>query len=194
MLLTEKIFDCMFLHICPCNYVSVSIFSRVILLNEKDIIQLKQHCLIFFRAQCLFNTVKPNTWILGHVIPVSASQVFEKYRMALNVVSMEGREAKHMAIRRYSQNTNYVERWCQIFRHEFVHLIWLPTKGYDVRDSYNHKQVYIPVRVTGGQSCFCGFEKGIDDEKCRYCSHLYYGQIEESVRMGKVMVNCQLLT
>ena len=78
---------------------------------------------------------------------------------------MEGREAKHIAIRRYCQNTNFHGRWMQIFRHEFVHLIWLREKGYDVRETYKRKEVYVPASVTNGDSCLCGFDKQVE-EKC----------------------------
>lgn len=134
---------------------------------------------------------------MGHVIPAHASDVFQKYNLGLNVVSMEGCEAKHMAITRYSQNTNHHSRWMQIFQHEFVHLIWLRERGYGGDDISRSKQTYVPPRVTNGQAKpFCGFDKGSEDDKCCYCSHTYRSQVEKSVQLGKVRVdkNLSLMT
>ena len=107
---------------------------------------------------------------------------------------MERREAKHQAIARYSRNTNYLARWKQIFQHEFIHLIWLRERGYYVTESNVHKQTYVPARVTNGESCFCGLQKELQQEKCCYCSHSYRAQIEQSVRLGKVTVDKELLS
>ncbi|RMX49695.1 hypothetical protein pdam_00024118 [Pocillopora damicornis] len=38
----------------------------------------------------LFSTVTPTTWSVGHIIPAHASDVFQKYNLGLNRVSMEG--------------------------------------------------------------------------------------------------------
>lgn len=97
-----------------------------------------------------------------------------------------------MAIRRYSQNTNHHARWMQIFQHEFVHLIWLRERGYGGEGISRSKQTYVPLRVTNGQSCFCGFDKGPEEEKCCYCSHNYRAQIEKSVQLGKITVDKNL--
>ena len=63
--------------------------------------------------------------------------------------------------------------------HEFVHLIWLRERGYGGEDISKSKQTYIPLKVTNGQACFCGFDKGPEEEKCCYCSHNFRAQIEK---------------
>ena len=128
---------------------------------------LKNSCSNFFRAKCLFSTVTRTTWTFGQIIPAHAQDVFEKYKLGLNVVSMEGREANWL-IGRYSHNTKVHGRWAQIFRHEFVKLIWLREKGYFVEENNAYKQKYIPLSVTNGTSCFCG-----NEQQCIYCSHQY---------------------
>ena len=109
---------------------SVSLFCRVVNVNSQDLVSLKKSCLSFFWAKALFSTVTPTTWTFGHIIPAHAQDVFEKYGLGLNSISMEGREAKHIAISRYNQNTNFHGRWPPIFRYEFVQLIWLRAKGF----------------------------------------------------------------
>jgi hypothetical protein len=134
------------------------------------------------------SSISPNNLEYRAHIPAHALDVFEKYQLGLNVVSMEGRESKHIAIGRYSKNTNFTGRWEQIFRHEFVRLIWLREKGNYEIENIDYKQTYIPSRVSKGESCFCGFEMYPNQEKycywevlCCYCSNQYRTKIEESV-------------
>ena len=83
---------------------------------------------------------------------------------------------------RYSTNTNFSGRWGQIFSHKFVQLIWLRERGFYEEENLQHKQTYIPKRVTNGESCFCGFEIGPQEQKCHYCSHKHMDQIEKTVK------------
>ena len=76
---------------------SVSIFSRVVNVNSQDLVSLKNSCLNFFQVKALFSTVTPTTWTFSHIIPAHAQDVFEKYGLGLNSVSMEGLEAEHIA-------------------------------------------------------------------------------------------------
>ena len=108
---------------------SVYLFCRVLNVNYQDLVSLKNSCFNFW-AKALFSTVTPTTWTFGHIMPAHAQDVFEKYSLGQNSVSMEGREAKHIAISQYSQNTNFHSRWAQIFHYEFVQLIWLRAKGF----------------------------------------------------------------
>ena len=172
---------------------SVSLFCRVVNVNSQDLVSLKKSCLNFFRAKALFSTVTPTTWTFGHIIPAHAQDVFEKYGLGLNSVSMEGREAKHIAISRYNQNTNFHGRWAQIFRHEFVQLIWLRAKGFFLEENNAYKETYIPLGVSSGETCFCGFDLPQNDQKCIYCLHKYRKEIETSVLLGEVSKNIKSL-
>ena len=183
-----------FVYICLQLRQCVSLFSRVINISKQDLKDLKQHCSNFFRACCLFTpTITPTVWNIGHIIPAHAQDVYNKYKLGLNVVSMEGRESKHVAIARYSSNTNYSGRWEQIFRHEFIQLVYLRERGYYDSENLTYKQTYVPSHVTEGKSCFCGFRLGSDQGKCSYCSHAYQADIQESVQKGKLCVSKRLL-
>ena len=61
---------------------------------------------------------------------------------------MEGREAKHVALKRLSVNTTYQNRWQEIFRHEFIMLIWLPEQGHEPCSYEPRKSVYIPLECS----------------------------------------------
>lgn len=183
-----------FAYICLQLRQIVSIVCRVVSIRLQDITQLKGYCANLFRACCLFtSSISPTIWSIGHIIPAHALEVFNKYQLGLNCVSMEGRESKHMAIGRYSTNTNFSGRWGQIFSHEFVQLVWLRERGFYEEENLQHKQTYIPKRVTNGESCFCGFEIGPQEQKCHYCSHKYMDQIEKSIKLGKLLVDKKLI-
>ena len=162
----------------------VSLFCRVTI-DSTDIQQLSIHCSNFFRAMSIFRSVSPTIWNLGHVIPNHTQDVYNKYQLGLGVVSMEGREAKHLQITNYSKNAQFNGRWEQIFRHEFVQLVWLRERGYFVEDNTKYKLKYIPARTKEPAYCFCGLGKGEGDEGCRYCTHTFRAQVQNSVKNGK---------
>lgn len=74
-------------------------------------------------------------WTLGHVVPVHARQVFEQYGQGLGTVTMEGHEAKHIFLKRLSENTTYQRRWVEILKHEFIMMVWLPEQGFTVSEN-----------------------------------------------------------
>jgi hypothetical protein len=95
---------------------------------------------------------------LGNIVAEHARDMKVKYGKGLGLNSMEGREAKHISISRYSKNTNFKARWEQIFQHEYVSLVLLREKGYNfVVSCY----MYIPKRATeDSKFCYCGCERG----------------------------------
>ena len=111
-----------------------------------------------------------------------------KYGMGLGLNSMEGREAKHVAISRHSHNTTYLYRWEQIFPHEYISLIWLCEKGYNTNiNASSSKLRYIPKRVANSQEfCNCGLHVNMDGQ-CRFCSHSLRSKIKVSIE--KCMVD-----
>ena len=66
------------------------------------------------------SAVNPTVWTIGHVLPEHAEQVYSIYKQGLLTVTMEGREAKHIALQRLNVNTTYQQRWQEILRHEFI--------------------------------------------------------------------------
>lgn len=153
---------------------------------------LKKSCLSFFRAKALFSTVTPTTWTFGHIIPAHAQDVFEKYGLGLNSISMEGRDAKPIAISQYNQNTNFHGRWAQIFRYEFFSSFGSGQRVF-LEENNAYKETYIPLGVSSGETCFCGFDLPQNDQKCIYCLHKYRKEIETSVLLGEVSKNIKSL-
>ena len=109
----------------------VSLFCRVVITDE-DLVELESHCKTLFTLNCLFFAPHPTVWHVGNIVPAHAREMQEKYGMGLALNSMEGREAKHISIARYSRNTCYQNRWEQVFRHEYISLLWLRERGYNL--------------------------------------------------------------
>jgi hypothetical protein len=122
---------------------------------------------------------------LGNIIPEHATDMKVKYGKGLALNSMEGREAKHISISRYSKNTNFKARWEQIFQHEYVSLVWLGENGYNFEKPASEccsRYMYIPKRATeDSKFCYCGCEKQVQSASCRFCNHKLRKKI-----MGKV--------
>ena len=74
----------------------------------------------YYRANALLlpTSVNPTIWTIGHVVPAHARQVYEKYGQGLLTVTMDGREAKHIALQKLSANPTYQNRWDEILSHD----------------------------------------------------------------------------
>ena len=120
---------------------------------------------------------------------MDARYAYDTYKQGLVTVTMEGREAKHIALHRLSGNTTYQNRWQEIFRHEFIMLIWLPEHGHKSSSHSSTKGVYIPPRaLNDSRHCYCGLEKANpEDQKCYFCGHRLLSLIDESVQRGAIV-------
>ena len=139
-------------------------------------------------ALFLPTSVNPTVWTIGHIIPAHTKEVHEKYGQGLGIVTMEGREAKHIALKKLSENTFHKRHWYEIFKHEFVMLVWLPEQGFNL-STYKHTAVYIPDRVfSDPRFCYCNLEKASPtDDKCTFCGDPIMKFIQQSVEQGKVL-------
>ena len=175
---------------------AVAIYTRV-KTSMEDIILLDQLCKSYFTAvSLLLKTPNPTIWTIGYAIPLHAKQLFDTLGYGLGLNSMQGREAKHIKLKQYLQNTcssRKHQQWWTVMRHEYVSLIWLRQKdpcsivysgGKD-----KESDSYIPIRVSKKKDnyCYCGEAKGNpDDDKCHICSSNIMKLVEKSVKEGKV--------
>jgi hypothetical protein len=164
----------------------VALFSRIEISSEQ-LLELESQCRTYFTLNNVFFQHHPTVWTLGHIVPAHAKEMNAKYNMGLGLNSMEGREAKHISISRYSHNTNYQKRWEQVFMHEFVSLIWLREKGYNtIKPTTSSALSYVPKRVREPSYCDCGLNKGINSSKCRFCLHPLRAKIKGRIeKAGK---------
>jgi hypothetical protein len=160
----------------------VSLFCRVVITDE-DLVELESHCKTLFTLNCLFFAPHPTVWHVGNIVPAHAREMQEKYGMGLALNSMEGREAKHISIARYSRNTCYQNRWEQVFRHEYISLLWLRERGYNLNKPSSVAMHYIPKRATENPNyCYCGMEKAPEMSGCKFCLHKLREDILRKVR------------
>lgn len=164
---------------------SVSLFSRIDITAEQ-LLEPRVKCQQYFRANALLlpSMVTPTVWTLGHVVPQHAEHLFQKYHQGLGTVTMEGREAKHIVLKKLPEKSSSKNQWFDIFQHEFVMLIWLPENGFTTCQYKASKAVYIPKR--DNSYCSCGLQKAqIEDDKCCICGDRLTNLIEQSIQMGK---------
>jgi len=167
----------------------VSLFNRFDI-EPNEIEQLAVTCEEYLRVNALLmpSAVNPTVWTVGHVVPAHCRQVFEKYGKGLGMVTMEGREAKHVFLKKLSENTTYQNRWREILRHEFIMLVWLPEHGFKQSGTIRKNDPYIPPRCTQDELyCYCGLLKPSPDaEKCTFCGDTVMQLIHETVKHRKV--------
>lgn len=162
---------------------------------DRELVQkLFLKCSNYFNANCLFlgNAVSPTGWTVGYAVPYHCNELFESIGYGLGLNSMQGREAKHIKLAKYVQNTCNVrksDRWWVVFRHEFVSIVWMRELD-PLSTTYQSKKKkpvgssYIPVRVIKkpASHCFCGNVKKLEtDIKCAICCSNIISMIEQSV-------------
>ena len=178
-------------YITLCLRDCVALFSRLNI-TEKELAKLKELPISYFRGNSLYFSVTPTVWTLGYVVPLQAEQMVGKYSLCLGLNSMEGREAKHISIARYSKNTAFLNRWQQLFRHECISLIWLREKGYNTKRSLpSARPSYIPKHVKNNPNfCNCGMQKqSVLDSQCRFCKHSLRAKIILSLSQCKPLTS-----
>lgn len=89
---------------------AVSFFSRVSLSNEQ-LLGLQQFCSNYYRATALFLTSTPATWTIGHIVPSHAKIIHQRLGMGLGKNTMEGREAKHVTLAKFTRNAQFSNRF-----------------------------------------------------------------------------------
>ena len=163
----------------------VSLFN-CIKISDEQVSDLTQLCRVFFKlAVAYLNPSNPTVWTLGNVVPAHIKEMKVQYGMGLGLNSMEGREAKHVAIARYSANTVFQSRWQQIFMHEYVSLIWLGERGCNVTKPVSSSGLTYTPKCTKDKEnfCGCGLRKEPIVSACKYCSHSYRGIIKSKIKL-----------
>lgn len=104
---------------------AMSLFSRVNI-QERDLIELENHCLRFFNVvSTMLQSVSPTVWTIGYAVPYHTLILFNNYKLVLGVNSMQGREAKHVRLQQYAKHAILASRCEVVFKHVFVSNIWL---------------------------------------------------------------------
>ena len=72
------------------------LFSKVQIMQDQ-INNLEKECDQYFAAKSLFvSHIIPTTWTIGKMVPNHAQDCFDKCGFGLGIVTMRGRESKHV--------------------------------------------------------------------------------------------------
>ena len=93
-----------------------------------------------------------------------AHQLQETRDFGIN--TMERGKAKHVTFAKFTNNTQYDNRWNQVFKHEYISLFWLQENGCDETVYKDTSNVYIPKRCFTHEFCYRGLPKDGNVEKC----------------------------
>lgn len=180
---------------------SVSLFSRV-RITEEQILQLEKSCMEYFNVNALFlQKANPTVWTVGYILPLHTKELFQTLSFGLGLNTIQGREAKHIKLKKYIENTTNVQksqRWEHVFRHEHIAVVWLrdldPHSAKYRRQSLEGEakgvegEYYIPKRCRESDYCFCGLRKQqLTDSKCSICGSDLMKWINESIAAGKIL-------
>lgn len=163
----------------------MSMFSRVIV--EREVFQdLKSCCRQFFNAVSLFLlNVTPTIQTIVYAIPRHSHLLFEKYGVSLGIISMQGREAKHVCLQQYARHSNISQRRNSVRSTTIFLLSGYENKTLSILLTIKIDLV-IPKRVTQSEYCYCGYEKEATASKCHRCSSLLYKAVEASASLRKI--------
>ena len=102
----------------------VPLFSRV-RITEAEVLQLEKSCTEYFNVNALFlQKVNPTVWTIGYV----KKEMVQTLLFGLGLNTMQGREAKHIKLKKCMENTTNVQkgqRWWHVDRHKHISLVWL---------------------------------------------------------------------
>ena len=119
------------LQICAFAFIglqlrdSISRFTRVII-TDSVLEEMKVSCKKYFNACSLFlDNVTPTVWTNGYAVPYHAELILRRFQLGLGINSMQGREAKHVRIARYSKHATLTTRWTLVMRHDYITTVWL---------------------------------------------------------------------
>ena len=112
--------------------------------------------------------------LVCNIMPKHTAATFADYGFGLGCNTMEGREQKHQMIAKYQAHSTYHSRWAMTFRHEFIHLIYLRSHGFDKLRYKKKSMNYVPP-ITEHKCPRCylllSFVWKPDESLCPLCDH-----------------------
>lgn len=140
---------------------------------------IRDLCTIFFNMFSLFfeQHCQLTVWTMGYVIPYHVQNVFEKYGVGYGIMSMQGKEAKHAALKQeLRNNTNRsiaqdaTGKWHQIARSNYIRKFYLPYHFPVSSNSYHsHFRPRKAFPTDGEIECACSRTIDEDLTSCKVC-------------------------
>ena len=134
--------------------LQISLSTRIHRITLEDINIMRENGRLLHNSWAKFyNSVSPSMYTLCLIAPEHTSYYFVKFGVGLGINSVEGREQKHQMIVRYKENAPPQDIWSYIFRHEYIHLIYLRLRGFDEKRHLTTASKYLPPVEDGKCSC-----------------------------------------
>ena len=159
----------------------ISYSVRVTHFDESILKNMKACCSKLFKSRSLTEDhISPSLWTLCNAAPYHAELTLKEYGLGLGINTMEGREQKHQAISKYSNNTTVQNRWPMIFRHEFLQLIHLRENGFDNLYYRKRPKKYVPV-FSQNECQKCGMK--LVNKVCSICDSQYMTKVMKEIEV-----------
>ena len=136
----------------------------------------------YFNGYALFiSEITHTIWAIGCCVPYHSHQIDDKFRLGVGLGQLD-KTTTSQAHQYYARHSTLANRWDMAFRHEFV---WLWEHD---PSSIHYKHVcvkYVSEHINKPEFYFCGFMKDPKAEKCKFCSHALFAQVQSSVKNGE---------
>lgn len=81
--------------------------------TKAELLELEENCKLFFNLLCLFfpTHVNVTSWTIGYALPYHALQLFNTYEVGYGIISLQGKEAKHSAVKNDLELSNRSKKY-----------------------------------------------------------------------------------
>ena len=135
----------------------------------------------YHNSFALFNKATCSTWLVCNVLPEHIADMYRRFGYGLGLNSMQGREAKHKSINDYARFSSPQTKWQDVFRHEYVHCIWLKLNDAHIKPGREAKEL-LPSSIPNHCCKRCRLPSDIDV----FCTSQFWGKIDDSCKKGRV--------
>ena len=69
--------------------------------TKAELLELEENCKLYFNLLCLFfpSHVNITSWTVGYAVPYHALKLYDMYKIGYGIISQQGKEAKHSAVK-----------------------------------------------------------------------------------------------
>jgi hypothetical protein len=112
-------------------------------------------------------------------VPYHALKLYDMYKVGYGIISQQGKEAKHSAVKNdlgLSNRSNKADKngkWWQVMRANYVRSVYLPEHQPVPHTYKSHFKSRIPPPCSSEGVCNCGRIKQVDYSLCHTCIECY---------------------
>ena len=145
--------------------------------TRAELLELEENCKLYFNLLCLFfpSHVNVTCWTVGYALPYHALKLYDMYHVGYGIMSQQGKEAKHSAVKNdlklsnRSNRTDKSGKWWQVIRANYVRNVYLPEHQPLPQIYKSHFKSRVPPHCVSEDVCNCGRIKRVDCDLCHTC-------------------------